>query len=466
MSARANKVRSEQDEGRKATQVAPRTWRSTGRDRDILRELGAQIAEISTLPAQLETRAQWRALNGLKPVRPMVAIDQLPWHELSKDEPELTVHSDDPFCRGIETQMRRTLYSWNHMRADMVVEPEILVPKVLRIDGFGIAMEQETAILDPTNDVVGHYYIDQLATEEDVEKIRPPVIDFDAVATARVEEQAHEIFDGVVPVRLQGWVPGVNQWPGLEAQPETRHLVHDWPEEVLTGGFNLWDIIAFWRGANAILLDLVDRPDHMHQIMSRLTDAFLSMLDEMEARGLLGSGQATIHCSPAYTEELPHPGFDPARPRAEDLWTMGMGQILTSVSPAMFKEFEVAYTIKWYARFGLGYYGCCDVLDKRINLIRTIPHVRKVSMSPWANVERGAEAIGQDFVFSRKPNPAFLATDSWEPDAVAKDLEITLEACRRNGTPLEFILKDVSTIRYDPHRLWDWVDTAMRLVRQ
>jgi len=435
------------------------------KDRDVLRELGKQIAEISALPAQQETTTQWRALNGLKPVRPMVAIDQLPWHELARD-PELTARCEDPFCRGIETQFRRTLYSWKHMRGDMVVEPEVIIPKVIRTDGFGIGMKQETAALDPTNDIVAHHYIDQLNTEEDVQKIRPPTLRLDEEATARVEEQAHEIFDGVIPVRLQGWVPGVNQWPGLESQPETRDLVHGWPEEILTGGFNLWDIICEWRGVDAVLLDLVDRPEHMHQIISRLTDAHLSMLDDMEGRGLLGYGQATIHCTPAYTDELPRPGFDPARPRAEDLWTMGMAQIFTSVSPAMFKEFEVDYTIKWYSRFGLGYYGCCDVLDNRIDIIRTIPHIRKISMSPWANVERGAEKIGRDFVFSRKPSPVFLAVDSWEPDAVEKDLKVTIDACRRNGAPVELILKDVSTIRYDPRRLWEWVDIAMRLVRQ
>jgi hypothetical protein len=433
-------------------------------DRQILRELGTQIAEISALPAQLETTALWRSLNGLRPGRPMVAIDQLPWHEL-RDEPELAIRSLDPFCRGLETQFRRTLYSWNHMRGDMVVEPEVIIPKVIRTEGFGIVMEQEVAVLDPANDIVAHHYIDQLATDEAVEKIRPPTIHYDGEATARLEQAALEIFEGVLPVRLQGWVPSTNQWPALEAQRETRDLVHGWPEEILSGGFNLWDIISFWRGVDPILYDLVDRPEHIHRIMSRLTSAHLAMLDDLEARGLLGSGMATVHCTPAYTDELPHAGFDPARPRAEDLWTMGMAQILTSVSPAMFKEFEVDYTIQWYSRFGLGYYGCCDVLDKRIDLIRTIPNVRKISMSPWANVERGAESIGRDFVFSRKPNPALLATDSWEPDAVERDLKLTIEACRRNGTPLEIILKDVSTIRYDPRRLWEWVDVAMRLVR-
>lgn len=434
-------------------------------DRNVLRELGNRVAEIAALPVQQETIASWKALNGLRPARPMVAIDQLPWHELSSD-PALVNKCIDPFNRGLEIDLRRTLYRWGHMRADMVVEPVLLIPKVLRIDGFGIEMREETAAVDAANDVVSHHFFDQLATEEEVEKIRTPKVWLDAEKTAQIEAQAHEIFDGVLPVRLQGWVPSTNQWPGLESQPETRALVHDWPTELLAGGANFWDTIEFWRGAEAVLTDMADRPDHTRRIIDRLVTAYLGMLDQMEALGLLGHSMSTIHCTPAWTDELPHDGFDPERPRAEDLWTMGMAQVFTSASPAMFKEYEIPYTVRWYERFGLGYYGCCDVLDRRVDIIREIPHVRKISMCPWANVDRGADAMGHDFVCSRKPNPALLAMDGWEPEAVEKDLRASIDTCRRTGTPLELILKDVSTIRYEARRLWEWVDIAMRLVKE
>jgi hypothetical protein len=438
------------------------------KDRDILRELAREIADIAALPAQAETVALWKALNGLRPVRPMVTISEVPWSELDGD-PELTIHSEDPFCRGMEAQFRRTLYSWKHMRGDMVVQPEVIIPKVIRSDGFGIGVNQETQATDARNAVVSHHMSDQLKTDEDVQKIRPPRILHDRDATASLEEKAREIFEGVIPVRLQGWVPADNQWPALQSQPQTRDLVigmsPDDPDEFVSG-FCPWDIICWWRGVDAVLLDLADRPRFMHEIISRLTDAHLSMLDDLEAQGLLGSGQATIHLAPACTDELPHPGFDPARPRAQDIWTQGMAQIFTSVSPAMFKEFEIDYAVRWYARFGLAYYGCCDALDNKIDVVRAIPNLRKISMSPWANVERGAERIGRDFVFSRKPNPALVAGDTWDPEAVAQDLKDTIDVCARHGCPLELTLKDISTVRDHPQRLWEWADIAMRLVRQ
>jgi hypothetical protein len=434
------------------------------RDLGILRELAKRVAEIAALPVQQETISLWKALNDLSPARPMVNLDVLPWHELDVDG-ELALQTEDGFCRGVETMLRRTLYQWNHMRADMVVAPMVIMPKVIRMDGFGIRVDETTAAIDPDNDVVSHSFGDQLTTEDDVQKIRAPLITLDQAATASVEERASEIFDGILLVRMQGWLPEANQWPGLASQPGTKDLVNGmWPDGAGNLAFCPWDLIVMWRGAEAVLFDLADRPEFMHQIMSRLTDAHLSMLDQIEQLGLLGHSQGMIRSTGAYTDELPAAGFDARHPRTHDVWTSAMAQILTAVSPAMFKEFELDYTVKWCERFGLVYYGCCEALDDKMEFVRRIPHLRKVSMSSWVDVERGAEQIGSDFVFSRKPNPAFVAGDSWDPELVERDLRDTIERCAHHGTPLEIIIKGVSTVRGRPHRLWEWADIAMRLV--
>ena len=89
------------------------------KDRNILRALASQVVLIATLPVQQQTISLWKALNGLKPVRPMVMIDQIPWHEMDVDG-ELALQTEDDFCRRIETRLRRTLYAWKHIPVDMV----------------------------------------------------------------------------------------------------------------------------------------------------------------------------------------------------------------------------------------------------------------------------------------------------------------------------------------------------------
>jgi hypothetical protein len=219
-------------------------------------------------------------------------------------------------------------------------------------------------------------------------------------------------------------------------------------------------------GVEDALFALIERPEYMHRLVGRMRDGYLAMLDQLEEQGLLCQPQSLVHCTGAYTDELPAQGYDPRKPRTKDLWMFGLAQMFSTVSPEMFKEFEVDYAIPICERFGLVYYGCCDPLDGKMNEVRMIPNVRKISMSPWADEERGAEEIGNEFVYSRKPNPAMLADSTFDPDLVRAHLVKTRDICAKRGCPLELILKDISTIRYEPTRLTQWAEVAMEVARE
>jgi len=403
-------------------------------DLKVLRELAAQIAQIAALPVQEEKRQLWRRLNALEPVRPMVMIDQVCWNEMNVND-ELTLRCADPECRGYEDVLRRTLYQWRHFPVDMVVEPFVLVHKAVLNTGFGVGHQEDIAVTDPTNSVVGHRYINQFETDADLEKLQTPRISHDPSETERRLAVAHEIFDGILQVRAWGADPYVS----------------------------LWDPISTWMGVEGALWALADKPQYMHQLVGRLTEGYLSMLDQLEEQGLLCGPQSLIHCTGAWVDELPPPGYDPAQPRCRDMWTFGLAQMFSTVSPRMFQDFEVDYAGPICERFGLVYYGCCDPLDRKMAQVRMIPNVRKVSMSPWTDQELGASEIGTDYVFSRKPTPASLATDVFHAEDVRKDLQTTKEICVRHGCPLELILKDISTVRYDPQRLSRWGEIAMQV---
>lgn len=401
-------------------------------DRDILQGLAARVATVAALPVQEEKRRLWRRLNCLKPVRPMVMVDQVCWNEMGA---EMALRCSDPECRGYEGYLRRLLFQWDHFRVDMVVEPFIPVAKAIRNTGFGMGVRQEIAVSDPTNSVVGHKYLNQFETEADLAKIRMPEVSHDAAETERRLARAHELFDGVIAICPKGADPYLS----------------------------LWDPISTWMGVENVLYALIDRPGFMHRLVGRVTDGYLSLLDQLQEQGLLCGPQSLIHCTGAYTDELPAAGYNPDRPRTQDLWMFGLAQMFSTVSPQMFKEFEVDYASRICARFGLVYYGCCDPLDQKMAEVRLIPRVRKVSMSPWVNEERGAAEIGHAFVYSRKPNPAFLAPDRFDPDLVRRDLLATRAVCERHGCPLEFILKDISTVHYEPQRLTQWAEIAMQV---
>ena len=103
------------------------------KDQKIVRELGQQVAEIAALPVQEETISSWKALNALKPVRGMVMLDQISWHEMDVDG-ELTLQAEVGFCRGIEGQFRRTFDEANRRKG--VTGENLLVLLELRLDNI------------------------------------------------------------------------------------------------------------------------------------------------------------------------------------------------------------------------------------------------------------------------------------------------------------------------------------------
>ena len=180
-------------------------------DLQIIRQLAARVAEIAARPVQEEKRALWRKLNARQPVRPLVMMDQVCWHELNGGG-ELTLQCTDAECRGYEEQLRRILYQWHHFPVDRVVENFIRVPKAIRNAGFGIRIHEEIAVSDPTNSVVGHKYENQFQTDADLEKIQEPRISHDAAETERRLTVAHELFDGLLQVRADGADPYLSLW--------------------------------------------------------------------------------------------------------------------------------------------------------------------------------------------------------------------------------------------------------------
>jgi hypothetical protein len=318
----------------------------------------------------------------------------------------------------------------------MVVEPFVRVPMAVHSTGFGFQAEEETLATEAESQVVSHKYENLFQTDADLDKIKTPVVTHDRAETERRMAVAHGLFDGILEVRPGGVEPYLS----------------------------IWDPISMWMPVEDALFALIDRPEYMHEMARRITAGYLALLDQFEAQGLLCQPQSLIHCTGAWTDELPAPGYDPARPRTKDNWMFGLAQMFSTVSPAMFQEFEVAYARRICERFGLVYYGCCDPLDGKMAEVRQIPNVRKVSMSPWADQRRGAGEIGRDYVFSSKPNPAHVAMTRFDEDLVRRELAGIMDACREHGCPLEFILKDLSTVRHEPGRLDQWARIAMETV--
>jgi len=75
----------------------------SGNDRDVLRELAERTAAIAALPVHRKTAEEWRRLNGRRRGRPLVWINEIPWHEMNVND-ELTLRCAGSLAREAECQ--------------------------------------------------------------------------------------------------------------------------------------------------------------------------------------------------------------------------------------------------------------------------------------------------------------------------------------------------------------------------
>jgi hypothetical protein len=143
---------------------------------------------------------------------------------------------------------------------------------------------------------------------------------------------------------------------------------------------------------------------------------------------------------------------------------MAAAQIFSEVSPRMHEEFGLQYEMRWLDRFGLTYYGCCEPLHRKVNILEKIKNLRKISMSPWIDVREAARSVGDRYIFSFKPSPAPFAGDVWNLEKAKAELVNVLEGTR--NCVVEVIMKDISTVRYEPQRLWEWARMATEMTER
>lgn len=181
--------------------------------------------------------------------------------------------------------------------------------------------------------------------------------------------------------------------------------------------FHLMAQYCGWRGLEQAMWDMCDNPEMLHEAMARLEAGHHRLVQQYIDLNLLSlNNDNSYHSSGGvgYTDELPAPGFDPARVRPCDMWGSAEAQEMAQVSPTMHAEFILPYEKRLLAPCGLNGYGCCEDLTEKLDDVLTIPNIRRISIAPWANVDKCAEKLGNRAIFSWKPNPAYLVGEPGE----------------------------------------------------
>ncbi len=401
----------------------------TATDRTTLRELARQVAEIAALPIQAERREWWKLHNSLKTTRPMLLVfPEGSWEELLTDK-DLTC--EDEVARRIEWQLRSRIYYHEHFQDDTVIEKTWVINKVVHNSGWGLEAQRI-----PSPEARGAWHFAPVIhTPADMRKLHFPEITYDEAATQQALAQAQDLFGDILDVQLKG----------------VTHI-----------SYHLMAEYTGWRGLEEVMTDMVLNPGWIHEAMAFLTAGHQHILQQYVDQNLLSlNNDATYHSSGGngYTDELPAPGFDPAHVRPCDMWASAEAQEMAGVSPKMHAEFILQYEKRLLEPFGLTGYGCCEDLTRKLKDVFTIPHIRRISISPFADVDKCASQLKGNYIFSWKPNPAHLV-GFFDEERIRAYLHHAVEVTQREGCILEIILKDTHTCEHHPERFDRWLAIA------
>ena len=399
-------------------------------NRTVLRDLAEQYADICADPVQDERRALWRRHNSLKQTRPLIYTRAFAWHEM----PQSQCVCDEPIARQYEGFLRQQLF-WHSLGDDSIFEPWITIQAVRRCHGWGVSGERHFS--DQTG---GSFKVDYPIKDlSNIDKLRVPWHEIDEAATsARVEELSDAIGE-IITINVDR-APAYRVWTG----------------DISTD-------LGYLRGIENVMMDMLDNPEWLHRLARFMGDGILKTHNEAELKGDWGLSASQNQAMP-YAEELDDPAANVNGVNRKELWVYMAAQELTAVSPAMHAEFVLQYQLPILKHFGLVAYGCCEDLTNKIDMLRQIPNLRRIAVSPFANVARCAEQIGRDYVLSYRPSPADMVSYGFDAARIRSILSRDLEACRE--CHVDITLKDVETVERDPDRVRNWVNVTRNVIDQ
>ena len=396
-------------------------------DREILRRLAGRIAELAARPIEDEKRDLWYRHNALEATRPLIFCDpENGWNEIITNA---QIECRGELAREWEMVLRKEIFWGESMGDDRVTEPYFDITYVYVESDWGM---QETKVGGENG---GSYTWDSpLKSYSDLRKLHFPRISVDYEATHNLLSLAKKVLGDLLAVRLK------ERW---------------WWSLGMT-----WTLVNL-RGLEQIMFDIYDYPDQLHQLMGILRDGTLAKLDFLEENGLLSLNNDGTYVGSGgfgYTRELPQKDFDDKTVRTRDLWGFCESQETTTFSPEMFAEFIFPYQLPILERFGLNCYGCCEPLDKRWYVVKNAPRLRRVSVSPWANLADMADKLGERYIYSMKPHPGDLAVPSLNEERIRTGLRKALQITR--NCRVEIIMKDNHTIANNPQNVIRWCQIA------
>ena len=399
------------------------------REINIVRELAKKYREICNAPEQNGKRDMWRRHNSFRKTPVLIYIRAFAWNEM----PESKCLCQNEFLRGYENFFRQAVFR-SSFKDDFIFEPWLNVGAAYKCSGWGVNAERH--FVDEENETLTAFKVEYPLKElADFEKMRAPWHEIDEVETAQRKRIMEDMVGDIITVNL-------------DRSPAYRM----WTADISTD-------LGYLRGIENIMLDMFDNPEWLHKLLAFMRDGTLRAQESAEKAGDWGLCAHQNQAMP-YAEELQDPAANVNGVKRSQLWGYMAAQEYTLISPEMHDEFLLQYQIPILEKFGLVAYGCCEDLTRKIDMLRKIKNLRRIAVSPFANVAKCAEQIGSDYILSYRPSPSDMVSYGFDSERIKKTIVGDLGIFKRNGSCFDITLKDVETVQNDPDRIRRWVEVV------
>ena len=274
---------------------------------------------------------------------------------------------------------------------------------------------------------------------DDLNKLSPRKFKINRKPTLDLKSELEEIFGDIMPVRIGNY----------------DNFVPDIGNQFFTGNNFIgitWDVFKL-LGAERMMLWAFDHPDKLHKLCDFLVDdkkRFYRFLLNEKLLDFNSDNQFAGPSSYGYVSDLPSVGSDKEL-ELKDLWCWPESQESEPFSPSMFNEFFLPSIAEIANMFGMSYYGCCERVTDRFEYIaKAIPNLRTVSISGWSDFKEAGEMLGNKYVYSRKPVPAYVSGETPNWDLVEKEAAATRKATKDGS--VEIIFRDIYSTNCTPER--------------
>jgi hypothetical protein len=368
-----------------------------------LRNLAGKYAEYATSKIMEQRREKWRLHNRME-------NRTVPFHI----EDNGTYHQDlcpplkcsDPDCRALEARLLNALISYEKIDDDRIVPDRFVVDWVTTLTELCPELAK-THATDSHGRTLGYKSNKPIKDiDGDFHKLshRSPALD--ASHTEKRADLATEVFRGLLPVE-------VGRTSTLYSNGITNKAVH-------------------LMGMQELYMEMAVDPDAVHRLLSFIADDNYALGGWEEDKDLLTNNndgnQGYCSGSSQYSDEVSSRNELNGEPfGSEKRFGYLEAQEAVGISPDMFAEFLLPHFLKVATKFKLMKFGCCEPVHDLMPHLHRLHGLRKVSVTPWCNLEKLATVCNRDIIWSRKPVPLKLVGDVFDPDEFRSHIEETLE---------------------------------------